>query len=89
MTTAAAKKKPEAEDVAPLHPLLQTPIPHAYALVQDPKRPGRWFAVHLTDVVAGGCEILEPSDRNEPATYGLERIKLAMHRRHKEKKWGK
>lgn len=86
--SAATKKKTEDEAPQPPHPLLATPIPHAYALVKDPRQPGRWFAVHLTDVVAGGLEILEPSDRHEPATYGMERIKVAMQRRHVEKKWG-
>lgn len=86
---SAAKKKADDDALpAPPHPLLTKPIPHAYALVSDPKQPGRWFAVHLTGVIAEGLSILEPSDRNEPATYGLHRIHQAMQRRHAEKKWG-
>lgn len=85
MTTVAAKKKP-TEDALP-HPLLAKPIPHAYALVQDPARPGKFFAVHLTDVIAKGVEILEHSDRSEPATYGLVKLAQAQERRHREKRW--
>lgn len=84
MTTAAKKK---TEEAAPPHPLLNRPIPHAYALIADPNRPGRFFAVHLTDVIAQGLDILEPSGRSEPATYGLQRIDRAADRRHKEKRW--
>ncbi len=78
---SAAKKQLE------LHPLLKEPIRHAYALVPDPKNPLKFFAVHLTNVTAQGLSILEPSDRPEPATYGLERIQKAQQRRHTEKKW--
>ncbi len=84
MTAIAKKKEPEST-VA--HPLLATPVPHAYALIQDPARPGRFFAVHLADVLASGIELLEPSARSEPATYGLVRIARAQDRRHKEKRW--
>lgn len=89
MSTAIAKKKEPEPDSAVAHPLLARPVPHAYALIQDPERPGRFYAVHLTDVLAGGLEILEPSARSEPATYGLVRIERAQDRRHKEKRWTK
>ncbi len=84
MTATAKKKEPEST-VA--HPLLAKPVPHAYALIQDPEKPGKFFAVHLTDVLASGIAFLEPSARSEPATYGLVRIARAQDRRHKEKRW--
>ncbi len=84
--TAAVKKKDEAQAA---HPLLSKPVPHAYALIQDPERPGRFFAVHLTDIVARGIEFLEPSARSEPATYGIVRMDRAASKRHKEKAWTK
>lgn len=88
MTAAVVKKKTEGQpESAVAHPLLERPIPHAYALVQDPARPGRFFAVHLTDVVAKGIEFLEPSARSEPATYGLGRMRGDMEDRHRRKTW--
>lgn len=85
MTAAAAKKKDPETTVA--HPLLAVPVPHAYALIPDPNRVGRFFAVHLSDVLAAGLEHLEPSGRSEAAAYGLQRIARAQDRRHKEKRW--
>lgn len=96
MTTPAAKKKPTEEDAPSRVPLPHDPeailrniIPHAYALVPVPERPGRFYAVHLTNVTATGLEHLEPSGRAEPATYGLGRIGKDMEKRHKEKRWSK
>ncbi len=90
MNAAAKKKSDEETAVVPsavAHPLLARPIPHAYALLQDPARPGRFFAVHLTDLIAKGIEFLEPSARSEPATYGLGRMRAAMEDRHRRKTW--
>lgn len=89
MTAAVAKKKPDPVQSTVAHPLLERPVPHAYALIEEPGRPGRFYAVHLTDVLAKGIEFLEPSERSEPATYGLVRLTRAQDRRHKEKKWTK
>lgn len=86
-TIAKKKTEPEAAESAVAHPLLERPIPHAYALIEQPGRPGRFYAVHLTDVLAKGIDFLEPSQRSEPATYGLVRIARAQDRRHKEKRW--
>lgn len=69
--------------------ILRNIIPHAYALVPVPERPGRFYAVHLENVTATGLEHLEPSGRPEPATYGLGRIGKDMEKRHKEKRWSK
>jgi hypothetical protein len=86
-TTAAPPPKKKLEDV--VHPLLREPVPHAYALIADPKKPGHFFAVHLTDVVARGLEHLEPGARSAAAPYGMQRIGKAMERRHAEKRWAR
>lgn len=83
-----SNKKPKDTRIqGEVHPLLEAPIPHAYALVPHPTKPGAFFAVHLRGVAASEVEVLEPSDRAEPATYGLLRIGQAMEKRHKEKLW--
>lgn len=69
------------------HPLLAKPVPHAYALIPAEGRPGLFYAVHLTDVVAAGLEHLEPNSRCLSAPFGLIRIHSAMERRHTQKKW--
>jgi hypothetical protein len=66
---------------------LPASIPHAYALVEGPGI-GQWYAVKLTNVTYEAHEHLEPSARTEAATFGIERIKLAMDRRHHQRKWG-
>jgi hypothetical protein len=101
--TAAKKKLTESDDEseagavdavradaqAMKEALLRLPIPHAYALIPVPERPGRFYAVHLTNVTAMGLEHLEPSGRSEAAAYGLGRIGKDMEKRHKEKGWAK
>jgi hypothetical protein len=82
---APPKKKPEEV----VHPLLKEPVPHAYALIPDPKKVGHYFAVHLTGVIARGLTHLEPGARSAAAPYGLQRIGKAMERRHVEKRWSK
>lgn len=84
---SAAKKKPEENALLNADPLLSKPVPHAYALVPDPVRRGRFFAVHLTNVVAGGLEHLEVNGRSETAPYGLQRMGAAMEKRHRLKGW--
>lgn len=69
-------------------PLLQKPIPHAYALVPHPEKAGLFYAVHLENVCAERLDHLEFSARPTPATFGMLRIEAAMQRRHFEKKWG-
>ncbi len=91
--SVATKKKaelPAEGDSAPaVDVLLKRPIPHAYALIPQPGRPGRFYAVHLLNVTADGLEHLEPSGRSEAATFGMQRIERAMDKRHKEKQWAK
>lgn len=70
-----------------LHPLLEEPVPHAYALIPAKGRPGLFYAVHLTQVQARGLEHLEPNSRCLSAPFGLIRIEHAMQKRHQEKKW--
>lgn len=82
-----AKKKDDVMVRGTVHPLLAVPIPHAYALVPHPTNPMKFYAVHLRNVGAEIVEVLEPSDRAEPATFGMLRINQAMERRHKERKW--
>jgi len=82
------KKKPELAAPLAVDPLLERPVAHAYALIPDPVRAGRFYAVHLTNVIAGGLEHLEPGARSQVAPYGLLRIQAAMETRHRRKKWG-
>lgn len=88
----ASKRKASAEEEpapAPQSPLLKLTIPHAYALIPQPGRPGRFYAVHLANVTADQLDHLEPSGRSEAATFGMQRIERAMDRRHREKLWAK
>lgn len=80
-------KKKAANPLLVSNPLLSKPIPHAYALVPDPDRKGRFFAVHLTNVVARELEHLEPNARSAAAPHGLVRINGAMEKRHRSKQW--
>lgn len=70
------------------HPLLVEPVPHAYALVPCKGKPGLFYAVHLTGVVADALEHLEPNGRPLAAPFGMLRIEAAMNKRHQQKKWG-
>jgi hypothetical protein len=89
MTITPTKKKPEAPpSVAEVDPLLRRPIPHAYALVPHPERPGLYYSVHLTNVTAEAVEHLDLNGRPSLAPMGMVRIGGAMQRRHFEKKWG-
>lgn len=70
-----------------LDPVVGRPILHAYALVPDPARPGRYFAVALHDVVAGSYTHLEPSGRSDMPPRGMLRIEGAMQTRHRQRAW--
>lgn len=83
-----AKPKTKESKVQRQNPLINRPIAHAYALVPDPDRRGRFFALHLTDVIAGGVEHLEPNGRSQIAAHGLRRIAKAMEVRHRRREWG-
>lgn len=83
-----AKTPKTTSKVQRQNPLINRPIAHAYALIPDPDKPGRFFALHLTDVIAGGVEHLEPSSRSTIAAYGLQRIERAMEARHRRRAWG-
>ena len=69
--------------------LTAEPIPHAYALIPDPKRPGYYYDVHLSQVYAENIELLEQSGRNSKAAFGLARINDAMAQRHRRRQWSK
>lgn len=73
---------------AEVDPLLRKPIPHAYALVPHPEKPGMFYSVHLENVQAERLEHLELNSRPSAAPMGMLRIEGAMQRRHFEKKWG-
>jgi hypothetical protein len=64
-------------------------IVHAYALVQSKAVPGKFYAVHLENVLAERFEILEPSARAEPAAHGVSRILHALDIRQFKKAWGR
>ncbi len=85
----AVVPRPVPADIPGLDPVVGRPILHAYALVPDPARVGRYFAVALTDVVAGGYTHLEPSGRSDMPTRGMLRIEGAMQARHRQRAWEK
>jgi hypothetical protein len=85
---SAPQTKKKTDAPLAVDPLLAVPVPHAYALIPDPAHRGRFFAVHLTNVVAGGIEHLEPSARSDVAPRGLMRMSVAMEKRHQRKTWG-
>ena len=82
----AAKKTPPKD--TPLDPLLERPIPHAYALVPHPTKEGLFYAVHLENVVAERLDHLELSGRPSAGPFGLNRITQAMETRHRARRWG-
>ena len=86
----APKKREPAPNGAALEidPLLRKPIPHAYALVPHPDKPGMYYSVHLEGVTAERLEHLELNSKASAAPMGMLRIEAAMQRRHFEKKWG-
>ena len=69
--------------------LTRVPIPHAYALIPDPDRPGKYYAVHLMGVHAERIEHLDkPVPRGSYHTAALSRIIPAMQNRYRlEKGW--
>lgn len=78
MTKAAQKT---VEDLSKLQ---QKPIPHAYALVPDPDKPGFYFAVHLENVYAEKVNHLEYSERSSYRTMGTNRILNDLLQRHRK-----
>ncbi len=85
-----AELDPDALPALPapvLYDVLEAPIEHAYALVPDPARPGRFFAVHLQGVVAASFDHLEPSGRSDLIPRGMLRIDQAMSARHRARRW--
>lgn len=63
-------------------------IPHAYALVPVKGRPGHYHALHLEGVIAEKSTDLTPDGKTTAPVYGLERLFIAMNKRHRQKKWG-
>lgn len=83
-------KKPNALVKVPeVDPLLEKPIPHAYALIPHPTNEQLFYAVHLENVAAERLDHLELSARPSQAAFGLQRIELAMQIRHHRKGWRK
>lgn len=82
MTAITKKTPPRLVD-----PLLEKPVPHAYALIPHPEKEGLFYAVHLSNVYAEGLEHLEGSGRPSAAVFGMIRITQAMQLRHRAKKW--
>lgn len=62
-------------------------IAHAYAIVPEPGKIGRYRSVHLTGVTADQLEDLEPSRRSEPLSTALMRCIEAMNIRVRRRLW--
>jgi hypothetical protein len=82
---SATKKKEDR----PLDPLQEKPIAHMYGLVEDPLRPGNFFAIHGTKVFCEEIEHLEPSDRSSYPLAQMNRLIAAMMDRHRKREWSK
>ena len=60
----------------------------AYALVEDPKRPGKFFSVELEYPKAyTRLNHIEPSGRSESLGAASERISTEMHLRGRRRAW--
>ncbi len=87
--TIKTGKVPRTEPLkVEVDPLLERPIPHAYALVPHPDKPGLFYAVHLVNVTAERLEHVEPSGRPSHGPYQLQRLYREMEARHRTRKWG-
>ena len=60
---------------------------HAYAIIPDPERPGKYFSAHLTGVSYKGLKHLEPSERSESIGTATERLNTAVSIRSRTHKW--
>lgn len=68
----------------PIDPLLTKKLDTAYALIEDPERPGMYFAVRLKGVVAAELEHIEFSQRSSYREWGLQRLYKDMQTRHRQ-----
>lgn len=59
----------------------------AYALVEDPQRPGKFFSVELRNVVYESIRHVEPSARSESLGSADERLATAVHLRGRRRGW--
>jgi hypothetical protein len=59
----------------------------AYALVEDPARPGKFFSVEVHNVLYESIRHIEPSQRSESLGSAAERLSTAMHLRGVKRKW--
>jgi hypothetical protein len=62
-------------------------VPWAYALVEDPERPGKFFSVELRNVVYESIAHIEPSARSESLGSADERLTTAVHLRGRRRGW--
>ena len=62
-------------------------VPWAYALVEDPERPGKFFSVELRNVVYESLRHVEPSGRSESLGAADERLTTAVHLKGRRRGW--
>lgn len=81
MSEAAKKKTPQEETLK--DKLTRKPIPHAYALIEDPDHPGMYYPVHLQGVFSEGLEVIGFNNGSSYRERGLARIRLDIQNRHR------
>jgi hypothetical protein len=59
----------------------------AYALVEDPARPGKYFSVELRNVAFDYLKHIEPSARSESLGSASERLVTSIQLRGRRRAW--
>jgi hypothetical protein len=62
-------------------------VPWAYAVVEDPERPGRFFSVELRNVMFESIRHLENDARSEYLGNAAARVTNAVHLRGAKRQW--
>jgi hypothetical protein len=87
---AIKEDEPLNEKIGEMEMRAESPIPCAYALIPDPKKPGFYFAVRMHSAYAEKITHLEYSGRSSVRSFGVNRILNDLHSRHrKEGGWDK
>ena len=81
----AKDKSKSADDTSPLD---KTVIPVAFSMVEDPQKPGAFFAVRLENVVAERVIHLEPSKRSSAIIFQLGRMYSDIDNTNRRRSWG-
>jgi len=78
----------KTKKVEPAKPVEKVVIPWAYTLYEDPERPGLYFALELSNVVAEKVRHCEPSGRSSHSAIQLGRMLREIDKRQTQRAWG-